>query len=153
MMMAAFKRWVHLNKTRMKKIFSIAILFCALSSNGQDYKNFPMWNYNLPIEQRVNDVVSRLTLEEKVHQMLNATPAIPRTMPHFSPELLMRHDSLAIAYCSPHIWASICRNACWNYILLRRAMRACSRTRWAGRLGNVQRFNIRNIANNIFRDL
>src|SRR5258707_15886910 len=41
-------------------------------------KDFPMWNYNLPLEQRVNDVVSRLTLEEKVHQMLNATPAIPR---------------------------------------------------------------------------
>ena len=30
------------------------------------------------MEQRVNDVVSRLTLEEKVAQMLNATPAIPR---------------------------------------------------------------------------
>ena len=34
--------------------------------------------YNLSFEQRVNDVVSRLTLEEKVNQMLNATPAIPR---------------------------------------------------------------------------
>lgn len=30
------------------------------------------------MEERVNDVVSRLTLEEKVKQMLNATPAIPR---------------------------------------------------------------------------
>ena len=37
-----------------------------------------MWNPALPIEQRVNDVVSRLTLEEKVAQMLNATPAVPR---------------------------------------------------------------------------
>ncbi len=37
-----------------------------------------MWNPSLPIEQRVNDVVSRLTLEEKVAQMLNATPALPR---------------------------------------------------------------------------
>ncbi|MGC4101875.1 glycoside hydrolase family 3 C-terminal domain-containing protein [Ferruginibacter sp.] len=62
----------------MKKIFSIALLFFAVKGNAQDYKSFPMWNYNLPIEQRVNDVVSRLTLEEKVHQMLNATPAIPR---------------------------------------------------------------------------
>ncbi len=62
----------------MKKIFSIAILFSAMAAHAQDYRSFPMWNYNLPIEQRVNDVVSRLTLEEKVHQMLNATPAIPR---------------------------------------------------------------------------
>jgi beta-glucosidase len=37
-----------------------------------------MWDTSLPMEQRVNDVVSRLTLEEKVKQMLNATPAIPR---------------------------------------------------------------------------
>jgi beta-glucosidase len=62
----------------MKKIMSIAALLFALQATAQDYKQFPMWNYNLPIEQRVNDVVSRLTLEEKVNQMLNATPAIPR---------------------------------------------------------------------------
>ncbi len=59
-----------------------AILFCLLTTASiiyaQDYKSFPMWNYNLPVEKRVNDVISRLTLEEKVNQMLNATPAIPR---------------------------------------------------------------------------
>ena len=59
------------------------ILFCILSliSFGiaaQDYKSFPMWDPSLPMEQRVNDAVSRLTLEEKVKQMLNATPAVPR---------------------------------------------------------------------------
>lgn len=46
--------------------------------NAQDYRSFAMWNPKLPVEQRVNDVVSRLTLEEKVAQMLNATPAIER---------------------------------------------------------------------------
>ncbi|MEQ1796571.1 MAG: glycoside hydrolase family 3 C-terminal domain-containing protein [Lacibacter sp.] len=62
----------------MKKLFSIGLLVLALSSNAQDYKSFPMWNYKLSVEQRVNDVVSRLTLEEKVAQMLNAAPAVPR---------------------------------------------------------------------------
>jgi len=62
----------------MKKIFSIAVLFAAFIAKAQDYKSFPMWNTSLPIEQRVNDVVNRLTLEEKVKQMLNATPAVPR---------------------------------------------------------------------------
>ncbi|MFN8253548.1 MAG: glycoside hydrolase family 3 C-terminal domain-containing protein [Ferruginibacter sp.] len=62
----------------MKKIFSAALLLAVLQSAAQDYKSFPMWNYNLPIEQRVNDVVSRLTLEEKVAQMLHGTPAVPR---------------------------------------------------------------------------
>lgn len=62
----------------MKRIFLLAALCFAFSVHAQNYQQFPMWNYHLPIEQRVNDLVSRLTLEEKVAQMLNATPAIPR---------------------------------------------------------------------------
>lgn len=62
----------------MKKLFSFALIIAALNSTAQDYKQFPMWNTALPFEQRVNDVVSRLTLEEKVNQMVNATPAIER---------------------------------------------------------------------------
>src|ERR1700748_3186136 len=31
-----------------------------------------------PIDVRVNDLVSKLTLDEKVHQMMNESPAIPR---------------------------------------------------------------------------
>lgn len=62
----------------MKFFFAIALLFFAFKTNAQDYKSFQMWNYNLPFEQRVNDVVNRLTLEEKVLQMLNAAPAVPR---------------------------------------------------------------------------
>ncbi|RYZ46354.1 MAG: glycosyl hydrolase, partial [Sphingobacteriales bacterium] len=62
----------------MKKLLSLAFLCCAGSAWAQEYKSYPMWNADLPIEQRINDVVSRLTLEEKVAQMLNATPAIAR---------------------------------------------------------------------------
>ena len=62
----------------MKKVFfSIACLFSVVS-HAQNTKAFPYWNTSLPIEERVNDLVSRLTLEEKVAQMLNATPAITR---------------------------------------------------------------------------
>src|SRR5437764_8551145 len=39
---------------------------------------YPFQNPSLSFEERVNDLVSRLTLEEKVAQMLNAAPAIPR---------------------------------------------------------------------------
>jgi beta-glucosidase len=38
----------------------------------------PYKNPNLPIETRVNDLVFRMTLEEKVSQMMNAAPAIER---------------------------------------------------------------------------
>lgn len=37
-----------------------------------------MWNPLLPMEQRVNDLVICLTLEEKVSQMLNTPPAVNR---------------------------------------------------------------------------
>ena len=41
-------------------------------------KRYPFRNPQLSIEQRVDDLVSRLTLEEKVRQMLNNAPAIKR---------------------------------------------------------------------------
>lgn len=62
----------------MKKIVCLLFVFTGIQVTAQEYKSFPMWNTSLPVEQRVNDVVSRLTLEEKVGQMLNATPAIQR---------------------------------------------------------------------------
>ena len=62
----------------MKKIITVILLFAGLHVSAQDYKSFPMWNYKLPVEQRVNDLISRLTLEEKVAQMLNHAPAIQR---------------------------------------------------------------------------
>ena len=33
---------------------------------------------SLPIQRRVDDLVSRMTLEEKIEQMMNDAPAIPR---------------------------------------------------------------------------
>jgi beta-glucosidase len=62
----------------MKKILFAIATIATLQAYSQDYKSLPFWNNKLPLEQRVNDVVSRLTLEEKVAQMLNATPAVPR---------------------------------------------------------------------------
>ena len=62
----------------MKKALSILLLLSVIMASAQDYKSFPMWNHKLTFEQRVNDLLSRLTLEEKIKQMLNATPAIPR---------------------------------------------------------------------------
>lgn len=62
----------------MKKLLFSAACLLTLITHAQDYRSFPMWNTKLSTEQRVNDLVSRLTLEEKVAQMLNAAPAIQR---------------------------------------------------------------------------
>ncbi|RKD13278.1 glycosyl hydrolase [Pelobium manganitolerans] len=47
---------------------------CSLAQQTQ----FPFNDYNKSFEERVDDLVGRLTLEEKVAQMMNSAPAIPR---------------------------------------------------------------------------
>jgi len=61
----------------IKALLAIFILFISTKSFAQQ-NTFPFQNPSLSFEERVNDLVSRLTLEEKVAQMLNAAPAIPR---------------------------------------------------------------------------
>jgi beta-glucosidase len=51
---------------------------CAAASFGQQPGNAPYLDPNLPAERRAADLISRMTLEEKVLQMQNSAPAIPR---------------------------------------------------------------------------
>jgi beta-glucosidase len=55
-------------------IFTV-ITFCA---SGQQVNNFPFRNTSLSLDERVNDLVSRMTLQEKADQLLYTAPAIPR---------------------------------------------------------------------------
>lgn len=62
-----------------KRLFTIIMLLLpALAYTQKASFKYPFQNYNLSFDARVNDLVSRLTLEEKVSQMLNSSPAIPR---------------------------------------------------------------------------
>ena len=64
-----------------KKIFWIILLsvFCLQYAESQkNVYEYPFRNPSLTIEQRASDVVSRLTLDEKIAQMMNGTPAIER---------------------------------------------------------------------------
>ncbi len=62
----------------MKRIFSLIIvtLMAAVSCNSD--KNPRYLNTKLPLEKRVDDLVSRMTLEEKVSQMVYTAVAIDR---------------------------------------------------------------------------
>lgn len=63
----------HLMKNTMKIIFIFICLnnvFCFAQHKFQDT--------NLLIEERADDLISKLTLEEKVQQLMDNTPAIPR---------------------------------------------------------------------------
>jgi len=57
---------------------TICCLLIVLLALGHAQSLPPYKNPNLPIETRVNDLVSRMTLEEKVLQMQNAAPSIER---------------------------------------------------------------------------
>lgn len=66
----------------MKKWFHPAILACAfillLSCKKQPQNNlaFPFQNPDLSMEQRADDLVSRLSLDQKIAQLMNQAPAI-----------------------------------------------------------------------------
>lgn len=59
-------------------LFSIAVLVINLMTSCQKERLLPYLDTSLPFEERVDDLVSRMTLEEKVGQMLNGAPAIER---------------------------------------------------------------------------
>ncbi|WP_184541944.1 glycoside hydrolase family 3 C-terminal domain-containing protein [Mucilaginibacter sp. FT3.2] len=61
----------------LSKICVLALLMSPLYLHAQQ-RQYPYQNYKLDFTTRVNDLVSRMTLEEKVSQMLNSSPAIPR---------------------------------------------------------------------------
>src|SRR5829696_6185826 len=68
---------------RGPRTFSFALCFVVVSSpvcaQGQKPDaRAPYLDPRLPIARRVDDLVSRMTLEEKVSQMMNAAPAIQR---------------------------------------------------------------------------
>ncbi len=62
----------------MRLFFSIMFLACS-SLFAQEMNNKPDYlNHTLPIARRVDDLISRMTLEEKVSQMVHGAKAIPR---------------------------------------------------------------------------
>ncbi|HEX5603883.1 MAG TPA: glycoside hydrolase family 3 N-terminal domain-containing protein, partial [Pyrinomonadaceae bacterium] len=56
----------------------IVISSPATTQEAKPDSGAPYLNPALGLDQRVDDLISRLTLEEKVSQMMNAAPAIPR---------------------------------------------------------------------------
>ena len=64
----------------LRTVLLVAVLtacfFCYAGS--QEYQGMPYMNPALPVDARVEDLVGRMTLEEKISQTLNNAPAIER---------------------------------------------------------------------------
>jgi beta-glucosidase len=56
----------------------ILLIVLTLRLSGQDNSQFLFLNPSLKTEDRVNDLVARMTLDEKIGQMMNSAPAIAR---------------------------------------------------------------------------
>lgn len=63
---------------KTKLLFLTTLSLTLLLSCSTKKEVLPFRNTSLPIDQRVEDLISRLTPEEKVGQMMNSTPAIER---------------------------------------------------------------------------
>src|ERR1700733_5894468 len=65
---------------QLKRFAALVLSFGAFSSVAvaQSQKALPYLDPSLTTQRRVDDLVSRLTLDEKVKQLINTTPAIPR---------------------------------------------------------------------------
>jgi beta-glucosidase len=62
----------------VRQASAFLLVFAALASHAQTAPPAAYSNPSLPVEQRVDDLVSRMTLDEKISQMTNTSAAIPR---------------------------------------------------------------------------
>ena len=56
----------------------LAVPSLSVHAQQTDPATFPYMNRSLPIDQRIDDLIGRMTLEEKVSQMRDHAAAIPR---------------------------------------------------------------------------
>jgi beta-glucosidase len=68
---------INYKRSMKKQLLSMAMLMAmSLSTSAQQL--LPYQNPNLSAEARANDLLSRLTLEEKTKLMMDTSPAIAR---------------------------------------------------------------------------
>lgn len=72
---------MNLSTNRRLLLFAAILAFIYLPASGREARpvaDTTFWNPDLPIKERLDDLIGRLTLEEKVRQMVNDAPAIER---------------------------------------------------------------------------
>jgi beta-glucosidase len=56
----------------------LVILPCKSQTIDKNSQNLPFYNTSLSLDARIQDLISRLTIEEKADQMMHSTSAIER---------------------------------------------------------------------------
>ena len=141
----------------MKKLLTTLLGFVALTASAQ---TLPYQNPNLTAEQRADDLLGRLTLEEKTKLMMDTSPAIPRLgIPQFQwwNEALHGVGRNGFATVFPITMAMA---ASWDDALLHQVFTAVSdearaKAQQAKQSGNIKRYQSLSFWTpniNIFRD-
>ena len=141
----------------MKRLLTTIFATVALTANAQV---LPYQNPQLTAEQRADDLLGRLTLEEKVKLMMDTSPAIPRLgIPQFQwwNEALHGVGRNGFATVFPITMAMA---ASWDDALLHQVFTAVSdearvKAQQSKRSGNIQRYQSLSFWTpniNIFRD-
>ena len=63
---------------RKYNLMIILLLTCTFVSRAQQAETAPYMNYSLPVDDRVDDLISRMSLEEKASQMMDAAAELPK---------------------------------------------------------------------------
>lgn len=63
---------------KMKQFIPIILLVIIVLGCNKKGHEYPFRDPGLPLDERVDDLINRLTLEEKIQQMMNQAPAIER---------------------------------------------------------------------------
>ena len=141
----------------MRKIFICTFLICATTLSAQP---LPYQNPDLSATQRADDLLGRLTLEEKISLMMDTSPAIPRLgIPQFQwwNEALHGVGRNGFATVFPITMAMA---ASWDDALLHQVFTAVSdearvKAQQAKRSGDIKRYQSLSFWTpniNIFRD-
>ena len=73
-----------------KIVFSLLVMLTSTGLFAQSYTE-PFWNQQLPRETRIRDLLSRLTIEEKISLLHETSPGVPRLG---VPKYFMGNESL-----------------------------------------------------------
>ena len=150
---------INYKKSIKKQLLSMAMLM-AMSLSASAQQLLPYQNTNLSVEARANDLLSRLTLEEKMKLMMDTSPAIARLgIPQFQwwNEALHgvgRNGFVTVFPITMHMAAS------WDDTLLYKVFTAVSdearaKAQEAKKSGNIKRYQSLSFWTpniNIFRD-
>ncbi len=66
-----------MNEMKLNRL-TLLLLFCWANIAQAQEINFSYFDESLPIEERAEILVSQMTLEEKINQLISSAPAIPR---------------------------------------------------------------------------